>query len=91
MADIPDNVLGIVAIALGVGGPMIGWMVTSIAISWRKVRTSEHLAALKQTMIERGMSAEDIERVINAGLPGEDKASKYSVIAGPRRRCWHGQ
>jgi hypothetical protein len=33
------------------------------------VRESEHQAALKQSMIERGMSADEIERVMNAGRP----------------------
>jgi hypothetical protein len=49
------------------GGWIIPVVVTSIAKNWRKVRESEHLAALKQSMIERGMSVEEMERVINLG------------------------
>ncbi len=55
-----------------------GWVITSAVSSfcknWRMARESEHLAALKQSMIERGMSAEEIERVIKVGKP--DKPSK---------------
>jgi hypothetical protein len=40
------------------------------------VRVNEQLAALKQTMIDRGMSAADIERVISARIPPEDQAVK---------------
>jgi hypothetical protein len=62
--------------AVVVGIPCLGWMVTSIFAHWREVRISEHLTALKQTMIDKGMSAEDIERVIKAGALVEEPAEK---------------
>jgi hypothetical protein len=62
--------------AVVVGIPCLGWIITSIMHSWQKVRVSEHLAALKQSMIERGMSAQDIERVIKAGAPAQEPAEK---------------
>jgi hypothetical protein len=40
---------------------------TAVINNWRRVRESEHLTALKQSMIERGMSADEIERVLAAG------------------------
>jgi hypothetical protein len=53
------------------GGWVIVAVVRSFTCNWRKVREAEQTAALKQSMIERGMSAEDIERVLNAGAkPG---------------------
>jgi hypothetical protein len=64
--------------AIVVGLPILGWVVTDVveklAINWRKARESEHLAALKQSMVERGMSAEEIERVVNAGRNGKQAA-----------------
>jgi hypothetical protein len=51
------------------GGWVIYAAIASIAKNWRKARESEHITLLKQSMIERGMSAEDIERVLNAGVP----------------------
>ena len=48
-----------------------GWIVTDvvrrIAENWRMVRQTEQLAVLKHKMVERGMSAEEIERVVAAG------------------------
>ena len=48
-----------------------GWIVTSVVHSissnWRKAKESEHLAVLKQQMLDRGLSVQEIERVVNAG------------------------
>ena len=63
-----------------------GWVITSavstVASNWRKARESEHLTALKQSMIERGMSAEEIERVVNAGrkLPKPNEESAEEAV-----------
>ena len=40
------------------------WIITH---QWRKVRVAAYNARLKQLMIERGMSAGEIERVLQAG------------------------
>ncbi len=55
------------ALALIVVGGAICSAVTSIAIQWRKARQAEVEAGLKAQMVERGMSAEEIERVIHSG------------------------
>ena len=60
-----------------------GWIIPAVAAiiakNWRKARESEHLAVLKQSMIERGMSVEEMERVIDMGKASkgtcDDKAS----------------
>jgi len=48
-----------------------GWIITSVVHSvssnWRKAKESEHLAVLKQQMLDRGLSVQEIERVVNAG------------------------
>jgi hypothetical protein len=51
------------------GGWVIVAIVRSFTESWRRVREAEQSAALKQSMVEKGMSAEDIERVLKAGKP----------------------
>jgi hypothetical protein len=71
--DVPGLVAVIGAFAVPIVA-ILGWVVTTWMSNWRKVRVSEHLAALKQTMIERGLSADEIERVINAGLPPREEA-----------------
>jgi SOS response regulatory protein OraA/RecX len=58
---------GVLVVAIVCGGPVLGWIVSSLATNWRRARESEHLAALKQSLADRGMSAEEIERVIDAG------------------------
>ena len=61
------NSPAMVAITLIFGGWIITGVVGSIMSNWRKVREAEQIAALKQSMVEKGMSAADIERVLNAG------------------------
>jgi hypothetical protein len=62
---------GAVAFMVVAGGWIIPVTVAAIASNWRKAHQAEQLAVLKQSMIERGMSADEIERVINAGLPAK--------------------
>jgi len=52
-------------IALFVCGTIIVLGCT-IAVQWRKARQSELSAALKKEMIERGMSAQEIQMVMQA-------------------------
>lgn len=59
----PVPVLGILCGILG-GVTIIA--TTVIARAWKTVRIHEAEAALKQEMLERGMSAEEIERVVKA-------------------------
>jgi hypothetical protein len=61
------NSPAILAVTLIFGGWIITSVIGSIAGNWRKVREAEQNAALKQSMVEKGMSAADIERVMNAG------------------------
>jgi hypothetical protein len=49
------------------GGWVIVAIVRSFTDNWRKVREAEQTAALKQTMVDKGMSADEIERVLKAG------------------------
>ena len=46
-------------------------VVGTLANSWTKVRRAEIEAALKHDMIERGMSAEDIQKVLEASARGK--------------------
>ncbi len=51
-------------LAIGLGVCFL--IVWTLAHQWRKVRVAAYNARLKQLMIERGMSADEIERVIQA-------------------------
>src|SRR5262249_3447069 len=61
-----------------------GWVIVAVANSivknWRMARESEHLAALKQTMVDKGMSVEDIERVVRI-TPAPDPAPEPTPAA----------
>jgi hypothetical protein len=49
------------------GVAIICWAVTQVAAEWRKARQAECETALKQEMVQRGMSAEEIVLVLQAG------------------------
>ena len=55
------------AIALIVVGGALCSMGTSIAVQWRKAKQAEAEAGLKAQMVERGMSADEIARVVESG------------------------
>jgi hypothetical protein len=71
LAEMSIENWGAVAFMVVAGGWIIPVTVAALATNWRKARESEQLAVLKQSMIERGMSVDEIERVINAGMPGK--------------------
>jgi hypothetical protein len=79
-----DDIPGMLVIIFLFGGGVITSVVALIARNWRQARESEHLAALKQAMIERGMSAEDIERVVRAAPEaapaGDSKAHDKTLL-----------
>jgi hypothetical protein len=64
-----ENMPAILCITFIFGGWVIVAIVQSFTNNWRKVREAEQTAALKQSMVDKGMSAEDIERVLKAGVP----------------------
>lgn len=55
----------IAAVAFGTG--CAAAIVAIVAHQWRRQREAAYNARLKQMMIERGMSVDEIERVIRAG------------------------
>jgi hypothetical protein len=50
-------------------------VVGALAHAWQKVTRGAQQAALKHEMLQRGMSAEDIERVMRAGSSSEENAA----------------
>ncbi|HEY2759348.1 MAG TPA: hypothetical protein VGI75_01355 [Pirellulales bacterium] len=59
-----DDLCGLLAIA---GGLLCG-LTAIIAAAWYRIRKVEIAASLKQDMLNRGMSADDIKTVLEAGL-----------------------
>jgi hypothetical protein len=68
----------LLSLVLGTTGILTGLLIAVTAIvvtSWRRARQLEAESALKQDMLQRGMSAEDIERVIRASSTPAEKES----------------
>lgn len=61
----PSTLPFLVAI-VAIGGGILAGIITSILQHFRKLRIAEMESSLKAQMIERGMSAEEIERVLHA-------------------------
>ncbi len=72
---------------IGVSIPIFALSIPIIAIlsgNWRKAKISEHRAITIQTMLDKGFSPDEIERVMRAsdGVP-----DKLAVKADRRHRC----
>ena len=62
----PGLVAGVI---LGTAGMMTGILISLgyvIMTNWRRVRQTEDENALKQAMLEQGLSADEIDRVVRA-------------------------
>jgi hypothetical protein len=79
IADFFESTGGLLLVIFIFGGWIIPTVVNTIATNIRKARESEHLAALKQSMIEKGMSVEDMERVLRAS-PKPPKEEESPLI-----------
>jgi hypothetical protein len=67
------NVENILFIIFVFGGWIIPIVIYTLATTWRKVRESAQLAALKQSMVEKGLSVEEIERVLRASAKPQEE------------------
>ncbi len=63
------NVIFWIAVAVMATVPTLAW-------AWVSVQKSRHERDLKERMIERGMSADEIERVLGAGGEGKEDKRK---------------
>ena len=78
----PHDVAAIVFSALAFVAGLVVWL----TYQWRLHRRTEIEAALKQDMLDRGMSAEDIERVMRASLGGSANGLDQTSGAVPRAK-----
>ena len=72
-----DDLSGLLIVA---GGLIFGLTAIGIA-AWLKMRKAEIAANLKHDMLARGMSADDIAKVLNAG----EKPPAVIIKAGSQR------
>jgi hypothetical protein len=81
------EVVGIVFFALAFLAGMIVWL----TLQWRLHRRTELEAALKQDMLNRGMSAEEIERVLRAPFSSYCDSFKETDALVSGTKCHSGQ
>jgi hypothetical protein len=65
----PGHVIGLAAVVLGVACGIVGIVMGC----WLEMRKVAATAALKQDMLNRGMSADEIRTVCDAGTPNSGK------------------
>jgi hypothetical protein len=79
------EILGLCGIILGliatVGGLMLGFAKV-MATYYRKVQLDDMEATLKMEMIQRGMSADEITRVLGVKMGGSKSRSLSDVLGG---------
>ena len=64
---------------VSVAGGLVCAITAIITGTWGKVRRTEIVAALKQDMLSRGMSADDIRTVLEAGSKVSRRPSSRSA------------
>lgn len=75
----PGEFVGLVAV---IGG-ILFVMITVLASHWRGIRQAEIDATLKQQMLDKGMSAADIEQVLRATRPSTPEAASQPADETP--------
>jgi len=68
------ELLALIIFVISIIGGLLCGIIGIIAGTWQKVRRAEIAAALKQDMLNRGMSAEDIRTVLDAGTKESRRA-----------------
>ncbi len=69
---------GLIAVCLLFGGPMLVWLISTIADAIVRVNCHTKDTQLKMRLAKAGMSAEDIERIVLAGrgVPAFDEEAE---------------
>jgi hypothetical protein len=61
----PQDIIPLVAITLGIGGGVLVALTAIIVGTWRKARDRKLVASLIQDMLDRNMTAGEIEQVMS--------------------------
>jgi hypothetical protein len=75
--------IALVAVAGGLLFVTLTVIVSVIGSHWRRVRLTELESSLKQQMLDKGLSVEDIERVLKASSQPDENQSALSPVGGP--------
>lgn len=72
------EIIALVAVAGGLLCGILCGITGILAGCWQEVRRADILAALKQDMLNRGMSADEIRTVVEAGMKGSSRKVRDS-------------
>ena len=64
------DLVAVLFVTFTFGGKILFLILATLAETWRKARVGEKSAELKQAMLERGFTPEQIVKVLNAGRDG---------------------
>jgi hypothetical protein len=73
----PDKRFALLVILIGCGTGVICTVVVFISSTINSVHHRRVEAAMKRDMIERGLSAEEIAKIIEAAMPPEDATQRW--------------
>lgn len=73
-----NNVIGFTAIICLFGLPFVCGITAIISRAWMKIACHQHDVDLKHHMLAAGMSAEEIEQILNAGKEIKKEVSSES-------------
>ncbi len=63
--------------------PLVGIVCISFNVCRRKIRLAQFDFELKRDMLQRGLSAEEIRTVIEAGRPARNNHCRTARVSGP--------
>jgi hypothetical protein len=75
----PEHLTMLLCIMIPLAGLVTIAVVWIFAFYWRKVRQNDTEASLKSQMLDRGMSADEIERVLRAGSNNRETVGSNSL------------
>ena len=81
----PSDIIPVLAITLGIGGGVLVALTGIIMGTWRKVRDRKIVASLIQDMLDRNMSAVEIQQVMSTWQAASDSDAKIpdAYLAAP--------
>lgn len=63
----------------------VAWIIQILASTWAQSRETSERNELKRMMIERGMNADEIERILAAGTDKQAKDARFGETSAPSK------
>jgi hypothetical protein len=83
----PGQRFSLIVIVVGCAAGVLCTLVTSISRTINSIHHRRMEAEMKRDMIERGMSADEITKIIEAAMPPEDATQRWIASWAKRKRA----